>query len=630
MISDMRSKFKKSGFQVLIWVVLLSMVGAASLPELLKKLWGEPTEWSISVNGTKASIARYQQKIEEQKQFIAMLKKQFGAYADMLLSSYGLNNDPKELATKTLIQELLLGNVASKLKIKVDPEYAHQEILKQLPPEMLSAGSVDMASLSRMLNYSSVEEFKKEIENNIKNKMILDFTKAAAYVPEFVVINQYNKADVKKRYSILVFPFDKYLANAKKTALTDKEVATFYAANKKNYMTTEKREGLVWEFNPETYGINVTDKEIESYYNKNKKLYVDKPVQIQVKRILFKVADPKDMATVRPQAQKALEELKKDPTKFSGEVIEFSKGQKDAELERAAFELEANGDISGLVQTKEGLEIIQRIGKKPATFKKLEDVKNLIKEVIRKERFKKLFDLDAKQFIRKVNADTTDKAALINNFKDQKKATEKKLGLTAVSQAQEVQKLYSIRTEQGFVYYTQGDKGYIVELTKIDKSYLPEISAIKKDIENDIYSQKAEAKLKSDLEKAKQDNKSLEELKALFDAKLINTGWISQAENSDEAMLKKEKIPAPALFNLEKEGAATSLIEDNNGYLIKVDSVEPFNMHKFEEQRKATEDSLQKQNIAEIESGFIASLQKNAKIDINDKMLNQQQTKFPR
>ena len=32
-------------------------------------------------------------------------------------------------------------------------------------------------------------------------------------------------------------------------------------------------------------------------------------------------------------------------------------------------------------------------------------------------------------------------------------------------------------------YNIQGDKGYIVELTKVDKSYIPEMSVIKKNIE---------------------------------------------------------------------------------------------------------------------------------------------------
>lgn len=664
MISDMRTKFKKTGFQVIIWLVLLSMVGLASLPELLKKLWGEPSEWSISVNGTKASVQRYYQKIEEQKQFIMMLKKQFGAYADMLLSSYGLNADPKELAVKTLIQELLLGNVANKLKLKVDPEYAHQEILKQLPPEMLSSGNIDMHSLSKMLNYTSVDDFTKEIESNIKNKIVLDFTKAAAYVPEFVVKNEYNKADIKKKYSILVFPLDKYLANAKKATLTDKEIETYYNANKKKYMTQEKREGLMWEFNPETYGINVTEKEIENYYNKNKKLYISQPLKLQVKHILFKVADPKDMATVRPQAQKVLEELLQDKTKFSEfvkqysqdkdakstEVIEFSKGQKDPAFERAAFELESNDDISGLIETKEGLEIIQRIGKKPATFKKLDDVKNQIKETVKKERFKKLFDLDAKQLVRRVNSAEKDpgfrlrqgfdghvagqgkKSELISGFVTQKKGTEKKLNLKANDQATNTQKLFTVKEEQGLVYYTQDDKGYIIQLTKIDKSYLPEISAIKKDLEEDIYKGKASAELKKELDKAvSQKEKSMADIKKAFDnTKLINTSWISESENPDADLLNKEKIPLANVFALQKEGLSNSVIKDGNGYYIKVEDVEPFNMHKFEEQKVALEKSLEKQNVAEIETGFIASLQKNAKIIINDKMQNQPQTNFPR
>lgn len=647
MISDMRTRFKKNGFQVVIWIVLLSMVGVASLPDLLKRMWGEPTDWSISVNGNKASALRFSQKFEQQQQMINMFRKQFGPQADMLLASYGLN-DPKEFIFKGLVQELLLGKVAKDLKLQVDSDYIHQEVIKQLPPEMISSGNINMELISSRLNYPSVKAFEKEFETNIKNSLVVDFAKAAVYVPEFMVKNEYNKDDVKKKYSVLVFSDSKYLSDAQKTQLTEEEVKSYYNKNKKKYMTQEKREGLVWEFSPENYKINVTDKEIENHYNKNKKSFIDKPVQIQVKRILFKVDDPKNMASIRQRAQNVLSEVTKDKSKFSElikkysqdldsaknkDLIEFSKGQKDPEFERAAFELTANDDISDLVQTKDGLEIIQRIGKKPATFKKLEDVKAQIKETIEKERFKKLFDLDAKQFVRKVNSlnEEDKKAELVKNFIQLKKGSEKKIASMVSNPSMNSQKLFSIRNEHGFIYYVQGEKGYIVELTKLDKSYLPELDAIKKSVEGDIYKEKAANNLKSDLDKAKKSkSKSFEELKKLFDAKLVNTNWISKQDNPDAAMLQKEGINPVELFKLEKEGSVSSYFANNNGYLIKVDNVEPFNMQKFDEGKKAIEDSLEKQNIADLEAGFIASLQKNAKIVINDKMQNQQQTKFPR
>ena len=43
----------------------------------------------------------------------------------------------------------------------------------------------------------------------------------------------------------------------------------------------------MYRFSPTGYGITASNEEIERYYNNNKAQYIDKPAQIQVRRILL-------------------------------------------------------------------------------------------------------------------------------------------------------------------------------------------------------------------------------------------------------------------------------------------------------------------------------------------------------
>ena len=55
MISYMRSKVKSKGSQIIIWIAIFSMVGMASIPEILKKFFGNE-EWVFNINGSKVTI----------------------------------------------------------------------------------------------------------------------------------------------------------------------------------------------------------------------------------------------------------------------------------------------------------------------------------------------------------------------------------------------------------------------------------------------------------------------------------------------------------------------------------------------------------------------------------------------
>jgi len=639
MITTMRDRFRSKKYQIVIWLAIISLFGTATIVELIRRFFGSG-DWVMKVDGIEVSPHQFYRKVEEEKQYIDLFRKQFGPYAATLLASSGISLDPKELAKNALTNEILLNKLAKKLNIQFDKESIQNEILKKIPQEVIETyGTVDLNLLSQLFGYTNVNEFEKNIETSLKTSTALELISAALYVPEFEIKNNYISNYSKKKYSILIFPLDKYLNEVKKMGLSKEEVKKYFDDQNikdKKYWVPEKREGIKWEFNPASYGIKLTEKDLQDYYNKNKRIeFLESPAQVKVRRILFAVKDKLELPKIIEKARKIRSELLADKTKFAefakkysedkataekeGLVDFFAKGQKDPVFEKTAFELKAPGDISDIIETKYGVEILQLAAKKPMTFKKFSDVKEKIEPKAEKDKFDKQFNMD----IKRLTAGTNSKDAF-EEFAKAKGAKSSKIDLMANDNSLTAQKLFGIKKEYGIDSYVD-DKAVAVQLTRIEKSHAPSFDSVKNKVEEDLYKQRAFEKMKSEVKKAKQESSSLsfDKLKDKFDVTLRSTPWIDSGDRAEIDKLQKENIPAKALFEIEREDSVSDILTEKTGYLIKLDHIEPFNQESFENKKIALKDELLRKRRQELEAGFIASLKKNAKININEKALKQ-------
>ena len=147
----------------------------------------------------------------------------------------------------------------------------------------------------------------------------------------------------------------------------------------------EKRTALVYSFSPSNYGISLSDADIQSYYEKNKAQFIAEPAKVQVRRILFKTESSDEIEALKEKVSRIQHELVEDPHSFAqvakevsqdsdsvskGGLLEpFAKGTHDPVFERAAFILKDDGAISGVISTKDGLEIVQRVSKRAQQYK---------------------------------------------------------------------------------------------------------------------------------------------------------------------------------------------------------------------------------------------------------------------
>lgn len=631
MISWIRRKFKSRQSQAIIWISLLALMFFFS-PELMRRFF-TTADWVAKVNGIGISREQYNHKVEESRRSLESLKHH------PLFASFFKNYDPKEIAFKGLINEALLNKEIERLNIQFDSEYIKQQAIKMLPPEALDAsGQIDMETLSRIYGFSSVAEFERDVKNNIKTKLAMDLTRGAIYIPDFLVKNDFNKMYSKRKYSVLIFPFSKYLSEVKNTPLTIDEVRRYFDEQnrkEKKYWVPEKRAGIMWEFKPEAYGIKTNDKEIEAYYNKNRRAqFVANEPKTAVRRILIK-KDVKNPAESMQKAQKIRNDLLKDKSKFAefatkysqdensaskGGMIEFVKGKQELAFERNASYLKNSGDISEVFESSQGYEILQLVDKKPLAFKKLEDVKNQIKQLLEKEKFKKLFLLDTRHFL-----GSEQNSAGFEEFAKKKEGKQKDTPIMTNDNSLFAQKLFGIRNEKEMAFYVEDNKAYAIKLTTLQRSYVPKLETVQKTIEEDLYKQKAAEKLKRQLELAKKEaaTKNFEQIKESFGVELKTTPSINSEDEKEIKDLQKENINAQNLLELDKEGAVSDYIGQKDGYLFKVTYLEPFNKEKYEAKKGSIEHRIAMNKLQELELEFIASLKKNAKIDIIDKKLKQ-------
>jgi EpsD family peptidyl-prolyl cis-trans isomerase len=135
----------------------------------------------------------------------------------------------------------------------------------------------------------------------------------------------------------------------------------------------------------------VTDSEIADYYGSHPELFV-LPEKVRAKSILVKTREEaeeilrelKDGAAFGSLAQK--KSLYPHAVSRAGTIGWFARGEKDPALEKVAFSLE-EGQISDVIETADGYEIIKLTGKKGGTPSPLKKVKASIRMTLNRQKF---------------------------------------------------------------------------------------------------------------------------------------------------------------------------------------------------------------------------------------------------
>ncbi len=651
MISAIRKKLVGTKFyKIIFWIVIIAMLGLWSLPGMLdKKSRGGLAPWG-TVNGIDISRNDFDRKVMASEEHMRMIRAEYGQYADQLMQAMGMPTNPSLIAYEAVIREALLDQVADALNIKVHPEYVvyfleniknpYHDLNDLIPPYAIDprTGGINREIMQQHLRRSrmSVSEFEEKLEQSLKRKLTSNLIAHATYVPLFELENEYGLRYLPKTFSVMTISKNEIYAEIKKDVISENDLETFF--NRKNkaneaYWTPERRSVRVWSVTPHTYGISVTDEEVTHYYEQYKERdFVAQAPTVQVRNILLKASNAAEFSAAHEKAQQLRQSLLANPGEFAARAKElsadketagngglmkpFAKGDTaiDLTLAKGAFLLKNKGDISEPIQVKDGIVLLQLVEKTAKVYKPLSEVRKNILDNLTMQQFSKRFVSDMKEVYKDKNE------AKLQGIITQKGGTAA-LKELITNDGSVLARTAFITPLNEYAFYVDGKEGRIVQVTDIQKRYLPTLDAVRETVKNDLIEERATSLLHARVMQAKKDaaKQSLNEIAHNYKAQVKKVGPVDVTNQAQLQALQKEGLPIESMLQIEKVGMTTVSADNAHGYVIRLDEVAPFNKEAFEGKRLALSEQTDRTRMMLITQGFVASLHRNATINLNSK-----------
>jgi len=624
MITELRGMLKSHVYRVFLWVFLAVLIfGGISFD------FSDNTPWVIKVYKEKSTELDYRQAVANSQRQYDYLKAQG--------ISWPRTESIEKEVLRHVITNFLIQNVGQELKLEIPSmllqDQLHQQ-LASLPAYFFDAqGQLNIEMLEKLIAPRSFDSLLHEMENEIKSNLLYSLIGLGSYVAQFEVAAQYTEEFADKTYSIATFSLSKALEKVKQKHVSDDVLESFYKKTEHGdlYKSVEKRAGHYWKFNCKDYGLTVSKSDISSYYDEHKQAdYLEHPAQVQVHRIFFEQKDS-EKNDAREQAQIVHEELKKDPTSFAAVAKKIaaaklsSQGSEKTEffakdstkydkiLVDTAFEqLAQDHDISNVIKTEKGYEILQRVSRKSAKYKPLHEVQSHIEEKLLEEKFAKRFKQDAERLVSHANYN---KEAL-SSFIEKRKGHKESIGLEAKTPGLLGMQLFQIDQDQ-YTVFMNGKEGIVLTCTHIQKKALKPFSEIKSVVSADYYKKQAQQELKNIAFDAMKDASamSFDDLAKKYDAHVEVAHAVYKNGQLDQAAILRRPEVAQKIKALQSVGAMIDVVAAAESYLIRLDDVAQIDENLLKEKKSTIEATLANKAKYKGRDSFIASLYRHAKLN---------------
>ena len=629
MIIVLRQYMRGMAVKVILGFMAISMIGV--VPFLFRGM-GSEAKIAITINKKKIHIGRFNQRVQEEQRWFNNLRKEEREYYKILMESSGQDMNPKRRAANAIIEETILQQASTRLGINPTEEFVLKNIMAKYHHFFQAQDGYAALEAQLKRQGKTMDEFEETVKDEVARDLSIGLIGQATYVPQFQLKQEYIKRNVSKKYSLLTFSYKDYEKKAKKEAVSDDVLKKFFIEKNKEakkYWVSEKRSGKVWEFDYKTFKMNVTDRELKHYYNLHKTSEFSKsPTQVEIRMILSDNEDKikKIHTELETDSSKFADIAKKESedkeTSANGGFVGFiKKGELNKMVEKAAFGLKKDGEISGVVRSDKGFVIIKRISRKKAEFTPFEKVKSSIEDKKRKEKFKRSFDIRMGSFSRAYQSDPKLLETVVKKYNGKAKDV-KNIEKDGTPLAKNLFK--GLKNKLGHFTSASGLEGTLYMVNDIEKSYKPKFEDAKKEVEKDYYENLAHKLLSADLKKAKDAKDSFENRVGSFDAKLEKTDWVDPKDSDQMKKLADKDLPVFVMVELEKVGAIRSFIDDqksHNGYLIKLNEMKKSDESEVEKNLEELKPSIYRESFTSLGSGFVASLYRNAKIIYNESFL---------
>jgi peptidyl-prolyl cis-trans isomerase D len=645
MITVMRSRFKDGSMAYVVWIALGSMLLGYIVPLFLKQSSNEP--WAIRVNNTEISYKAFAAELAANREYIALLRAQYGQFAEYLLQNMGFS-DPKSMTFQSLVTQEIAQQALRKNSLSLnaqyiadkihDAEFVQKQLADVLPPYCISAdGSIDTKMVRTYLQRRGMklEAFEQKIAEKIGTWFLTHSVELFAHVPDYVVIYNMKQQESAKAFSYISLAYQDFVTQEQeKNAVTEQELREHFErenSRSQRYSVPEKRGGLRWEFTPQDYGIIIDDREVEAYYEANKaKEYVAKPSTVQIRQIVLRVTEVDDRTQIREKANKIYTSLAQNPETFAdvarevsddtesakkgGLIDAFARGTKDKAFERAAFILQNDGEISPVLDLSDHFVLMQRVAKEPQTFIPLNKVRSAIEQKLRDSTFKITFDEESKRLLESRMPQDYD--TFIQEHRGAKTA------LSAITRSEKpLSRSLFDHTIGERAYYIEGNSGFIVRLDSIEPAFTPSFESVAKTVTDDIIAERARTSFNAAAARLLQEahRTPLEDVARKEDRKIHRITPFSATDADQIKAIRTKGIDPMALLKLEHVGSVTTVEQNDILHIVQCTAISQITgQGDLREALKVIKNRLEKQERSLLVNGYIASLYRDATIDTND------------
>ncbi len=491
MLKTMRKNVKS--LAPTLWIVIATFIiaifavwgGAGRLGEKAR------SETVATVGGDKISTNAYYTVL---RQRLESLQKEFKQLNRSFIQQL---NIPQQVLEQ-MVQQSMLRRKASDMGITASDKEVNDRVVAMFQRDGKFIGVTEYRQLLAY-NRLSVGEFENNLKTEIAlNKLIQLLTAGIVVTPEELWSEYQKKTDSAKLEYVL-------LEESKVTSeppLTPAEVQAYFEKNKDKYKLPERREGTYLLFRADDLkkDVQVTDADIDKYYKDNTEQFKE-PERTRVSRIFLPTAKKGTMGGPE-RAQEVLDRLGKGED-FAQVARLYSQDDKakdggdwgfDAWTQLSANEVAAvrklaAGEVSGKIETPDGVAILKVTEKEPEKTQPLEAVKTRIRSILEDQKAR---DLAAERILRVEKSARREKSLDVAAQKEGYKV--KSTGPLKAGQALEdfdpagsiSQALFGLKDREisGAIPMFAGTG--IVQLEKIDPPRPAAFDEVKADVEKDL------------------------------------------------------------------------------------------------------------------------------------------------
>ncbi len=636
-------------WHTVLWVVFVALALGSGI-----SFWRYKGAHEISVatvNGKEICFAKFRRALGDINTRLNMLRpyaKLYGLSEAALFRNILGMGSPEEVALDSCVRDTLLDQVVNDFDIRIASVVFKEELVKSMPEGLTDdKGYINMDVYQNYLSRLSMtpHEFEEYRLAELKREVIQKSINNAYYLPKFAVREAYEAKNIKKRFFILYLPFSRFLKESEQIVIDDKALKQHYEQQKESYRIPEKRKVRYWTATPEDYEqkVVVEDEAIKHFYERNKSSLFRISPKIKVQHILFSVENGKAANVIQEKANKVLKEIKTSPTKFtefaqkysdsatakSGGVIDFfGRGTHDKLFEDAAFKLNVPGEISQVVRTKRGFEIIQLVERKKAEEKPLEIVRDEIIKTLRIKKAVASLRADLETMMHNARTDVSMLDAFVKKNLLEEKASEwltQKDGAHDNLNGMLAQKVFaSIKKQQQCGYFMHEKKYVVFLLAETQKSIIPGIDEVKESVISDYKKQQAENNSNKLILQIKADvlNKknTLDRIAEKYDLKIVKTDMVSPVDKEIEGIKNSGQL-VNKLFVLSDQSQILQYSNDHDCYLAQLIDKESVVSDDFEKEKDKIAQNKKTSEKTMLSGTFIASLQRIATIEVDKKVL---------